>query len=255
MDLVVNHTSHEHEWFVESRSSKGSPKRDWYHWQPARYDEQGNRLPPNNWGRILGEHSSAWTWDEGTDEYFLSLFTAEQPDLNWENPAVRAAVYDVLRFWLDRGVSGFRMDVINHISKVPGYPDAPVRNAAAPYQPGYVHYCNGPKLHDYLQEMNEKVLSKYDTITVGEMPFVRDEKEILQVVGSDNKELNMIFIFEIVDVDNAVGDFRLTLRHWEPREIRDIMAKWQRFMIDNDGWNSLFIENHGMNHFLRVSHC
>lgn len=245
MDLVVNHTSHEHAWFKESRSGKLSAKRSWYHWQPPKYGEHGERNPPNNWAAILGEKDSAWTWDEGSGEYYLSLFTAQQPDLNWENTEVRAAVHDVLRFWLERGVSGFRMDVINHISKVPDYPNAPAKHASASYESGHMYYCNGPRLHEFLREMNDNVLGQYDCMTVGEMPMVRDEKEIIQAVGSENRELNMIFIFELVDIDNAKDDFRLTLRHWEPREIREIVSKWQRFMIDNRGWNSLFIENHG----------
>lgn len=125
MDLVANHTSDQNAWFLESRSSKDSPKRDWYHWQPPKgHDSEGKPIPPNNWAQILGEANSAWTWDEKTGEFYLSLFTPEQPDLNWENPEVREAVWDVMRFWLDRGACGFRMDVINMISKVPGYPDA-----------------------------------------------------------------------------------------------------------------------------------
>jgi glycosidase len=126
IDLVVNHTSDQHAWFIESRSSKTDPKRSWYHWHPGKTDENGKRIPPNNWAMQLGEAYSAWTWDEKTQEYYLSLFTQEQPDLNWENPDVRDAVHDVLRFWLDRGACGFRMDVINHISKEPGYPDGRV---------------------------------------------------------------------------------------------------------------------------------
>ncbi|TKA28678.1 hypothetical protein B0A50_03005 [Salinomyces thailandicus] len=244
MDLVVNHTSDQNPWFLESRSSKDNPKRDWYIWQPAKYDEQGNRKPPNNWSMILGEANSAWTWDEKTQEYFLALFTPEQPDLNWRNPELRAAVHDVMKFWLDRGACGFRMDVINHISKPKGYPDAPITNPDAPYQPGYSLYCNGPHMNEYIRELNDKVLSKYDTVTVGEMPFVQDPDEILKVVGAERKELRMIFIFDIVDVDNVPGSFRLTLHKWPPSDIRDIETKYQRLMIERDGWNSMFIENH-----------
>lgn len=244
MDLVVNHTSDQHAWFLDSRSSKQASKRDWYIWQPPKYDKDGKRVPPNNWSMILGEANSAWTWDEKTQEYFLALFTPEQPDLNWRNPEVREAVHDVLRFWLDRGASGFRMDVINMISKVEGYPNADVVDPSAPYQPGQKHFANGPHLHEYLQEINEKVLSKYDTITVGEMPFVRDQEEILKVVGADRKELNMIFIFDLVDIDNVTGSFRLTLHQWTPKDIREIVTKYQRLMLERDGWNSVFIENH-----------
>ena len=140
MDLVVNHTSEEHNWFKQSKSSKDSPTRDWYIWKPAKHDKDGNRQPPNNWSMILGEANSAWHWDEGSQEYYLGLFTKEQPDLNWENTAVRQAVYDVLKFWLDRGASGFRMDVINMISKVQTFPDAPVRNPENKYQSGTQFY-------------------------------------------------------------------------------------------------------------------
>lgn len=242
MDLVVNHTSDQHQWFLDSRSSKDNPKRDWYIWQPPKYDKDGKRQPPNNWSMILGEANSAWTWDEKTQEYYLALFTPEQPDLNWRNADVREAVHDVLRFWLERGASGFRMDVINMISKVEGYPDAPIVDPSAPYQPGQKFFANGPHLHEYLRDMNEQVLSKYDSITVGEMPFVRDQDEILKVVGADRGELNMIFIFDLVDIDNVPGSFRLTLR--EPKDIRDIVTTYQRLMLDRDGWNSVFIENH-----------
>ncbi|KAK0972631.1 hypothetical protein LTS01_014897 [Friedmanniomyces endolithicus] len=244
VDLVVNHTSDQHAWFLNSRSSKSAAKRDWYIWQPAKYDTDGKRNPPNNWSMILGEANSAWTWDEETQEYYLALFTPEQPDLNWRNPEVREAVHDVLRFWLDRGASGFRMDVINLISKVEGYPDAEVVDPNAPYQPGQKQFAIGPHLHEYLQDINAKVLRHYDTITVGEMPFVHDETEIIKVVGSARKELNMIFIFDLVDIDNVPGSFRLTLHPWRPTDIRRIITKYQRLMLDQDGWNSIFIENH-----------
>ena len=241
-DLVVNHTSDQHEWFKESRKSRDSPKRDWYIWQPARYDADGNRQPPNNWLQLLGDANSAWTWDETTEQYYLSLFTPEQPDLNWRTPAVREAVHDVQRFWLDRGASGFRMDVINMISKVSGYPDAPITDPNMKYQHGAQYFCNGPHLHEYLKEMHEKVLSHYDTITVGEMPHVNDNKEILRTVGQNEKELNMIFIFDLVDVDN--GATRMDVKKFGAPDIRRIVTRWQKTMIDRCGWNSVFIENH-----------
>ena len=242
MDLVVNHTSDQHAWFKDSRSSKQASKRDWYIWQPAKYDADGNRQPPNNWHQILGEANSAWTWDEHTQEYFLALFTPEQPDLNWRNPAVREAVHDILRFWLDRGASGFRMDVINLISKTPGFPDAPIKHENTRYQPGDKHYANGPELHNYLHEMNEKVLSRYDTITVGEMPFILSEDEILRAVHADAKELNMIFIFELVDIDNA--QIRMSVKPFQGADIRRIVSRWQKTMQERNGWNSVFCENH-----------
>jgi oligo-1,6-glucosidase len=244
MDLVVNHTSEQHAWFLDSRSSKQSAKRDWYIWKPAKYDDQGNRHPPNNWAQILGEVNSAWTWDEQTQEYYLSLFTPEQPDLNWENPSVRAAVHDVLRFWLDRGVSGFRMDVINLISKVQTFPDAGILVENHTYQPGDKYYANGPRLHEWLKEMRRDVLAHYDTLTVGEMPFVRSEDEILRVVGAESGELNMIFAFDLVDIDNVPGDFRNTLHPWDARDLKRIVNRLQRLMLERDGWNSVFCENH-----------
>jgi glycosidase len=235
--------SFQHAWFLESRS-KTSPKRNWYIWKPAKYSNDGTRHPPNNWSQILGEANSAWTWDPVTEEYCLSLFTPDQPDLNWDNPEVRAAVHDVLRFWLERGVSGFRMDVINLISKVLSYPDAEIVVPDHEFQPGFKYFANGPKLHDYLHEMYNEVLSKYDAITVGEMPFVRDEDEIMRIVHPDRKELNMIFIFEIVDIDNTPGSYRMTLHDWQPSQIRKTMARWQTLMLERGGWNSLFCENH-----------
>ncbi|KAF2838772.1 glycoside hydrolase family 13 protein [Patellaria atrata CBS 101060] len=244
MDLVVNHTSDQHEWFLQSRSSKSNPKRDWYIWKPPRYAEDGRRLPPNNWAQILGEANSAWTWDEGSGEYYLSLFTPEQPDLNWENEQVREAVFDVLRFWLDRGIVGFRMDVINLISKVQSFPDAEVLIADHEYQSGHSYFANGPRLHEWLKEMRVKVLGHYDTFTVGEMPFVRDEEEILRVVGQEEGELNMIFAFELVDIDNIPGDWKFTLHPWTVPELKRIINSLQRLMIDRSGWNSLFLENH-----------
>jgi oligo-1,6-glucosidase len=245
MDLVVNHTSEEHAWFLESRSSKTAPKRDWYFWRPPKFDAQGNRQPPNNWAQILGVEGSAWTWDEKTGEYYLSLFTPEQPDLNWENPEVEAAVHDVMHFWLARGASGFRMDVINLISKVPGLADAPEKVKGAKYQPGQEGYVNGPRLHEFLGRMRKNVLEKYDTITVGESPWQNDEDEVLRMVGSDRGELNMIFIFDLVDIlDTQKHQSRFTLRKWELPELKEIVHKWQKVMYERDGWNSLFLENH-----------
>jgi oligo-1,6-glucosidase len=179
-----------------------------------------------------------------TEEYYLSLFTPEQPDLNWENPEVRAAVHDVLRFWLERGACGFRMDVINLISKVTSYPDGEIVAPDHKYQPGFKYFANGPRLHEYLHEINTEVLSKYDAVTVGEMPFVRDDDEIIRIVHPEREELNMIFIFELVDIDNIPGSYRMTLHPWQPSGIRKALAHWQKLMLDRGGWNSLFCENH-----------
>ncbi|KAL8643301.1 MAG: hypothetical protein Q9228_000108 [Teloschistes exilis] len=245
MDLVVNHTSDEHAWFQESRSSRQNPKRSWYIWKDPKRDEHGEPQPPNNWSQILGEANSAWTYDEKTDQYYLSLFTPEQPDLNWENLDVRAAVHDVMNYWLDKGACGYRMDVINLISKDQRFPDAePVLGPGLKYHPGSKYYVNGPRMHEFLQEIKQKVLQKHGAITVGEMPGVSDVDEILRTVKSGSGELNMIFIFDIVEIDSVPGKVRMTLQEWSAKDLRRIVGKWQRVMIERDGWDSVFIENH-----------
>ena len=245
MDLVVNHTSEMHAWFLESRSSLTNPKRDWYIWKPPRRAEDGSPLPPNNWSQILGDANSAWTYDKHTDQYFLSIFTPQQPDLNWENPDVRAAVHDIMHFWLKRGVCGYRMDVINLISKDPSFPDAePSLGPDHKYHPGEKYFVNGPRMHEYLQEINHKVLSKYDAITVGEMPGVSDIDEILRSVGSKSGELNMIFIFDIVDIDFAPGQPKFSpLYPWNVKDLRAIIGRMGT-IVNRGGWNSIFDSNH-----------
>ncbi|KAK0719936.1 glycoside hydrolase superfamily [Lasiosphaeris hirsuta] len=249
MDLVVNHTSEQHPWFVESRSSLSSPKRHWYIWKKPVYDADGKPHPPNNWGQILGEGRPAWVFDGATQEYYLAVFTPQQPDLNWENPAVRAEVHDILRFWLDRGVSGFRMDVINLISKDQAFPHGDVLIPGARYQPGTKHFANGPRLHEFLQALKMEVLDCYDGVmTVGEMPFVLDEEEILKIVHHEQGFLNMIFNFELVEIDaqrgDVPGDFRMSVGPWSVADLRRAVTRWQRLMIDNGGWNSVYCENH-----------
>ena len=207
------------------------------------FDAEGNPQPPNNWSQILGETNSAWTYDQKSREYYLSLFTPEQPDLNWENEDVRAAVYDVMHFWLKRGVRGFRLDVINLISKDQSFPDAHAINDEK-LQSGVEYYANGPRLHEFLKEMHEQVLSKYDVVTVGEMPWVDSEDEIIKIVGSNQRELNMIFIFDMVDIDAVRGEPRFSIRDWRVQELKQIINRWQRVMIERDGWNTLFLENH-----------
>lgn len=222
-----------------------NPKRSWYIWKKPRRDSSGNPLPPNNWSQILGEANSAWTYDAKTDEYFLSLFTPEQPDLNWENPEVRAAVHDVMNFWLERGACGYRMDVINLISKDQSFPDAEESlGSDRAYHPGSKYYVNGPRMHEYLREIKSKVLTRNNAITVGEMPGVSDIDEIIRTVGTQNGELNMIFIFDIVCIDDVPGKVRMTLQPWTVKDIRRIVDKWQRAMLAHDGWNSVFLENH-----------
>ncbi|RTE77912.1 hypothetical protein BHE90_007624 [Fusarium euwallaceae] len=235
LDLVVNHTSDQHEWFKESRKSKDNPYRDWYVWRPAKYDADGNRQPPNNWqGHFQGD---TWEYDETTDEYYLHLFCKEQPDLNWENPAVRKKVHEIMRFWLDRGADGFRMDVINFVSKDQAFPDSDQTVLR-----GHEFYACGPRCHEYLKEIGE-ILREYDAFSVGEMPCVHDERELIKAVRADRGELSMIFHFELMDLDHGPGG-KFTPRTWKLSELKATTHKWQKFMYDNQGWNALYLENH-----------
>ncbi|MEC0174722.1 alpha-glucosidase [Paenibacillus favisporus] len=231
MDLVVNHTSDEHAWFAESRSSRDNPYRDYYIWRPG----QGGNIPPNNWRSFFS--GSAWKYDDTTGEYYLHLFSKKQPDLNWDNPKLRQSVYEMMTFWLDKGVDGFRMDVINLISKVPGLPD----DGEDGIGDGSPYFMNGPHVHDYLREMNEQVLSKYDVMTVGETPGVSVE-EALKYTGADRKELQMVFQFEHMDVDAGDGD-KWTVVPWTLQKLRGVLHKWQTGLAE-DGWNSLYLNNH-----------
>lgn len=251
MDLVVNHTSDEHDWFRESRLSKSSPKRDWYIWRPPRYDAEGERAPPNNWRSVF--EGSAWTYDDASGEYYLHLYLDKQPDLNWDNPEVREAVWSLMKFWTERGCDGFRMDVINLISKVDGLPDAPVVDPTQDYQLASMMYANGPRVHEYIQEMNRKVLSQHALITVGEAPFTHDSRGLASFVLPDRKELNMVFAFELVEIDNAVdgpaanagaGADPLRYRSWKLPEMKSIIEKWQNLLREEGFWNAVFIENH-----------
>lgn len=241
MDLVVNHTSDQHPWFLESRKSKDNPYRDWYWWKPPRYDSDGNRQPPNNW-REEFSNGSAWQWDEGTGEYYLHLYAKEQPDLNWENPKLRGAIYqDVLRWWLDRGCDGFRMDVINLISKDPRFPDASIQDPGETFQWPYEYCANGPRVHEFLQEMHREVLSQYPGIvTVGETPFTHHDFDVLvPYVLPQNKELQMIFQFEQQEVD---GYPQLVPKDYNLTEFKAITSRWQTGMQSRGGWNSIFLE-------------
>ena len=233
MDLVVNHTSDEHNWFAESRKSKDNEYRDYYIWKDGKEDN-----PPNNWGSFFS--GSAWKYDETTEQYYLHLFSTKQPDLNWENKKVRNEVYDMMKFWLDQGIDGFRMDVINLISKVPGLPDGEKANGAL-YGDGFPFTGNGPRVHEYLQEMNKEVLSKYDIMTVGETPGVTPEIGKLYV-DNDRNELNMVFQFEMMDIDSGKGG-KWDIVPWKLTTFKDIMYKWYTGLKDK-GWNSLFLNNH-----------
>ncbi|ASS91133.1 glycoside hydrolase family 13 protein [Aeribacillus pallidus] len=233
MDLVVNHTSDEHPWFIESRKSKDNPYRDYYIWRPGK-----NGKEPNNWESCFG--GSAWEYDETTGEYYLHLFSKKQPDLNWENPKVRREVYDMMKFWLDKGVDGFRMDVINMISKTPGLPDGEPQEGKK-YVSGSKYFMNGPRVHEFLQEMNREVLSKYDIMTVGETPGVTPKEGILYTDPSRH-ELNMVFQFEHVGLDSGPGG-KWDIRPWSLADLKKTMTKWQK-ELEGKGWNSLYLNNH-----------
>lgn len=231
MDLVVNHTSDEHPWFIESQKSVDNPYRDYYIWRPGKDGKE-----PNNWGSCFS--GPAWKYDEKTDMYYLHLFSKKQPDLNWDNPKVRQEVFDMMNWWLDKGVDGFRMDVISLISKKPDLPDGPVGIN------GYASFnepANGPHVHEYLQEMREKVLNNADTITVGECSGVTLE-EAKKYARSDEKELNMVFQFEHMDVD-ADGSNKWTDKKMDLRDMKAVLTKWQKG-LEEIAWNSLFWENH-----------
>ncbi|WP_026582262.1 glycoside hydrolase family 13 protein [Bacillus sp. J33] len=233
MDLVVNHSSDEHIWFAESRKSKDNPYRDYYIWREGK-----NGKEPNNWGSNFG--GSAWELDENTGEYYLHLFSKKQPDLNWENPKLRNEIYGMMTWWLDKGIDGFRMDVINFISKVDGLPDD-VPKSGKKYASGSKYYRNGPKIHEYLREMNEKALSNYDVMTVGEMPGVTPEWA-RQYTGEDRNELNMVFQFEHVSLDNGPNG-KWDLKSLDLRDLKANLTKWQN-ELDEAGWNSLYFNNH-----------
>ena len=231
MDLVVNHTSDEHEWFLESRSSKDNPKRDYYFWREGRDGKE-----PNNWGSWFS--GSAWKYDETTDMYYLHLFSPKQPDLNWDNPAVRKEVFDMMTRWCEKGIDGFRMDVISLISKPAGLPDAPLMNEL---YGDCGCTANGPHVHEYLQEMNEKVLSRFDIMTVGETACVTLE-EAKKYANSEGTELNMVFQFEHVGLDGD-AEFKWSTRKMPLVPLKENLTKWQKG-LDEVAWNSIFFCNH-----------
>lgn len=233
MDLVVNHTSDEHAWFVESRKSVDNPYRDFYIWRKGKDGKE-----PNNWGSCFS--GSAWKYDPQTDMYFLHLFSKKQPDLNWDNPKVRDRVFDMMNWWCEKGIDGFRMDVISLISKPEGLPDG------IPGETGYADSgcANGPHVHEYLKEMNRKVLSHYDLITVGEAAGVTLE-EAKKYANADGSELNMVFQFEHIgggpEADNHYGKWdshKMPLPVW-----KKILSRWQTG-LEGKAWNSLFLSNH-----------
>ena len=232
MDLVVNHSSDEHHWFEESRKSKDNPYRDYYIWKPGQ-----NGGPPTDWEAFFG--GSAWQYDETTEEYYLHLFTKKQPDLNWENPKVREEVNDIIRYWFDKGVDGFRMDVISLISKQPMYADmiSPVFEETIAKQ-----YANGPRIHEFLKSMNQEVLSKYDIMTVGEGPGITLAHG-LDYVGEDRNELNMVFHFDHMFLDMGTGG-KFDPIPYSLVEFKDIFNRWDAKLSEGNGWGSIFLGNH-----------
>ena len=235
IDLVVNHTSDEHKWFVESRSGKTNPYRDFYIWRPGHTAPDGTRTPPNNYPSYFS--GSAWTLDPRTNEYYLHYFAAKQPDLNWENPKVREEVFSIMRFWLDKGVDGFRMDVIPLLSKPTGMPDLTPAQLANPPNA----YANGPHLTEYLQEMNREVLSKYDTMTVGEATGTT-LAQTNSLVDDSRHELNMIFNFDAAQLRHP--DFGPPqFGPWSLPALKAIYAAHATVLTKHD-WDTVFLSNH-----------
>lgn len=233
LDLVANHSSDEHFWFQESRKSRDNPYRNYYHWWEA---EKGT--PPKRWS-FFDEEANAWKYDEQTNSYYLHIFSVKQPDLNWENPKLRQEIYDAVRFWFEKGVDGFRMDVITFISK-----DLPFKELPAEYNGNFVqYYAEGPKLHEYLQEFNREVLSKYDIMTVAEGPGTNTEN-ILDFVDEDRHELNMSYHFEISNLGHKdLAKKLMDENGWSFQEFKEIFVKWDK-VFDEKGWGTVYLGNH-----------
>jgi oligo-1,6-glucosidase len=240
MDLVVNHTSDEHDWFVRSRADRSNDRADWYIWRDPRPGREGGTpgAEPNNWGSFFS--GSAWEWEPRRGQYYLHLFSRKQPDLNWENPQVRAAVFDMMRWWLDRGIDGFRMDVINFISKDQRFPDGPLTPAG--YGDGMPFFAYGPRVHEFLAEMNDAVFGdrRHEYLTVGEMPGVTPERA-QRFTDAETGQLNMVFQFEHVELDQVTGKW--DLRPVTLRDLKRSLGRWQEALADG-GWNSLYWNNH-----------
>ncbi|CAM1510097.1 Fc.00g004320.m01.CDS01 [Cosmosporella sp. VM-42] len=244
LDLVVNHTSVEHEWFKQSQSSKDNPKRDWYIWKPARYDKEGIRHPPTNWrGYFAGP---TWTWDETTQEYYLHLYAPDQPDLNWENDDCREAIYeDTMKFWLDRGVDGFRIDTVNKYSKRQDFIDAPISDPNSPHQPAPEMWCNGPRIHEFIHEMYLKVLKPYNAASVGELSLTPHPSQVIPYVSAAAEELDMVFEFSVIRLGNGDGfGGKYIYKPFPLSTLKALTHKWQSFIECTDAWATAFCENH-----------
>ncbi len=232
LDLVINHTSDEHPWFIESRSSKDSPKRDWYIWRDGKDGKE-----PNNWESIFT--GSAWEYDEKTDQYYLHIFSRKQPDLNWENKAVRSELYQMINWWLDKGIDGFRVDAISHIKKEEGLMDMS-NPKGLKYVPAFDKMMNVAGIHTFLQELKDETFAQYDIMTVAEANGVTvDEPRDLELwVGEKQGKFNMVFQFEHLSLWDAEKKKELDII-----ELKDVLSRWQK-ALDGKGWNALFIENH-----------
>jgi alpha-glucosidase len=229
IDLVLNHTSDEHQWFIESRSSKDNPKRDWYIWKDGKDGKE-----PNNWESIFS--GSAWEYDEKTDQYYLHVFSTKQPDVNWENPEVREALYDTVNWWLDKGIDGFRIDAISHIKKREGFPDMP-NPKNEKYVSSFDMHMNQKGIHTFLQEFKDRTYANYDVMTVGEANGVKiDEADLW--VGKEQGKMDMIFQFEHLGLWDAETNPELDIV-----ELKKVLTRWQKG-LEKEGWNALFIENH-----------
>lgn len=232
IDLVINHTSDEHPWFIESRSSKDNPKRDWYIWRDGKDGKE-----PNNWESIF--NGSAWEYDEKTGQYFMHLFSTKQPDLNWKNEEVRHSLYQMINWWLDKGIDGFRVDAISHINKEEGLKGMP-NEKGLKYVPSFEKHMNVEGIHKYLKELKEETFAKYDIMTVGEANGVSadNEKDLDEWVGEENGKFNMVFQFEHLSLWDASKKKKLDIV-----ELKEVLSRWQKG-LENKGWNALFIENH-----------
>ncbi|MFP3721795.1 alpha-glucosidase [Niallia circulans] len=229
IDLVINHTSDEHEWFVESRSSLNNPKRDWYIWRDGVDGKE-----PNNWESIFG--GSAWKLDETTGQYFMHIFSTRQPDLNWENEEVRKALYNMINWWLDKGIDGFRIDAISHIKKEEGLKDMD-NPLGLDYVPSFDKHMNVEGIQPFLEELKNETFAKYDIMTVGEANGVKVEEAELWV-GETKGKFNMVFQFEHLDLWDNEKNYGVDVM-----ELKQVLNKWQKG-LENKGWNALFIENH-----------
>lgn len=232
MDLVVNHTSDEHPWFIASKKGKDNPYHDYYYWRKGK----GKSSPPNNWDSLF--EGRAWEYDKDLDEWYLHIFSKKQPDLNMANPKVREEVKDIMRFWLDMGVDGFREDVITYIAKAEGLPSAKVKLPAAT---GMQYYTNLPKVHDYLAEFKRDVLDFYDCFTVGEGPRMEPAVALSYVKEGPNKVLDMMINFAHMEADCFITDFMQ--RPFKLTKLKKAFTKWQKEMYGK-GWNALYLENH-----------